>query len=423
MKIRLLLAALVLVAAPVWAQPDPIIKPPNGLPFPLVTPAEAEKLAILQPLKLHLKNVTVAAALEELQTQSGIELDLEEVNYSKKTLAKKFSIDLETRSFNAAFDAIMDAAKIKGRLQRYDTNRPWRVDFNRQYGDYGDSADAPQFKQGLFGVRLTSLNTVLSKTVDLSDAKLPQRTEQNQLTLNLMMQPDLRLPLVGTVRPRLTRAQDDQGRSLLLETDENNGRNNVYSFYNNGYNQGQTQLNLRAPAPDAKTLAHLEGVVVYPIVTKTETWEIADLMGQPEWTHAFESGEAKYDMTIKATLPAKGEGAGQVRLEIAVTSNQRATPEEVPGPMLASAPVLAGLTIVDANGVKMRVNQGNSSSDTNAGKMTTSATLYPTDQNQYDEDGNPKPKPLALPLKLTFVAPLSVVQTEAPFSFENVALP
>ena len=412
----LLVAASVLCAAPVWAQPDPIIKPPNGLPFPLVSPADAEKLALVKPIKLDLKNVTVAAALEELQTQSGVELNLENVNYSKRTLAKRVSVKVETRSFNQAFDAIMDAAGLKANLRNDNYNQPPRVDFNRYQSS---DRTGPQFVQGMFGVRLSQLITTLAKTVDLRQAKLPSRSERNVLSAYMMLLPDLRLPLVGAARPRLTRADDDQGRSLLVAKDENN-RNDVYGFYNNGYRQSQVNLELRAPESDAKSLAHLEGVVVYSIVTKTELWEVPDLLSQPEWKRAFANGEQTFEMTIKPKLSAKGDAQGgqpgNLRLAIEVTSNRRAQPDEISPPMLAGGAVIAALKIVDANGVVLRVN--GSGGDNNDGKMTTQATFYI--DNNYDDGG--KPKPLAMPLKLSFEAPLYVVQTEAPFSFENLAL-
>ena len=421
MKTRFLLAALVLSAAPLWAQPDPTIEPPNGLPFPLISPAQAEKLALVKPIKMRLDNVTVAWALEVLQQQSGIELDMENINYSKNTLAKKLSIDIETPSFNRAFDEIMDEAGLKANLQRYDSNRPYRVNFNGRYNNE-EGEGAPVSSAGLFGVKLSRLNTTLSKTVDLRIFGSPQRSERNNLSAYILVQPDPRLPVVGAPRPRLTRAEDEQGRSLLVPEDKDNKRNNrrndVYSFYSTG--QQQATLTLLPPAPDAKKFSHLEGVVVYTLVTKKETWEVPDLLSAPQWTRQFKSGDQTYDMTVKAT-PAKGKPENRVALTVEISSNQRFKSDEIPPPMLAASPVMAALRIRDAKGNELRNNSGYGSARAGTdGKLTVNATFYPS--NAYYQN-NEDTKTLALPLKMTFEAPLEAAQTEAPFSFENVPLP
>ena len=425
MKTRLLFAALLCCALPAWAQPDPVAKPVNGLPFPLVTPAEVEKTATLAPLKLHLVNITVASALEQLQDQSGVDLNMENEQYSKQTLAKKISVDVETPSFNRAFDAIMEAAKLKPNLRRDDPNESWRVDFNR-YGRPNKTTVAPQSQQGLFGMRLSRLNTTLSKNVDLRDPKAPSRSEQNTLNVAFRLLPDVRLSLVGAARARFTRAEDDQGRSLLPPKNDNQERVNVYGFYNNNYQQTQGEFNLRAPDADAKTISHLEGVVVYALITGTEKWEVPDLMSQTEWTRTFKSGDQSFDVTIKPTLVPKNKNeedgeAGSLKVAVTVVSNQRPGQNEIPPPLLASGPILAGLEIVDAGGIKLRRNGYGGGDNGNDGKITVNASFYPGGNYGYDENG--KRKPLALPLQLFFTAPLSVVQTEAPFSFENVALP
>ena len=345
-------------AAPVWAQPDPLVRPVNGLPFPLVSPAEAEKLAALKPIKLQIKNVTVAWALEELQTQSGVELDLENVDYSKNTLAKRVSLDIETRSFNRAFDGIMERAGLNASLQRYSSDRPWRVNFNSNRS--ANEADGLQFGQELFAVRLSQLNTTLSKSLDLSDASLPSRTQRKNLNASITLINDPRLPLVGASRPRLTRAEDEQGRSLLTG-EEDKPRYSSYSFYGSS-RQDQTTLTLRPPEPDAKVLRHLEGVVVHSLVTATETWEVPDLLGAPQWTRTFKNGDLEeFVMTVKANpLKTTGSSSERVALSIEVTSNRRTVYEEIPSPLLASAPVIAALRIVDAKGSEMRLS-GNSS--------------------------------------------------------------
>lgn len=416
MKTYLLFAATLACAVAASAQPpDPIIEPTNGLPFPLISPAQAEKLTLGKPIKLRLDNVTVAWALEVLQAQSGVELDLENIQYSKNTLAKKLSIDIETPSFNRAFDEIMDKAGLKATLRRDDSNRPYRVNFSGR-GNYDENAGSIVSSQGLFGVQLSRLNSTLSKTVDLRIFKSPQRAQSNTLSASLSFTADPRLPIIGNSRPRLTRAEDDQGRSLLVPVkDAQRGRERYssYSFYSR--NGSQTNLALSPAEPDAKTLTHLEGVVVHSLVTKTEIWNVADLLSAPAWTRQFTSGDETFDMTIKPAL-AKGKPENRVTLAVEVVSNKRLNPNEISPPMLAANPLMAAIVIRDAKGLELRSN-GSSSSTGNDGKLTFSATYAP--QNYYDENA----ATLAMPLTMTFEAPLEVAQVEAPFAFENVLLP
>ena len=224
MKSHITLAALFACAlpalvSPAWAQLRPILNglPPqaqpdaknNGLPFPLVSPAQAEKLAVTAPIKLDLDDVTLAVALDELQKQGKVELNLS--RGSKETLAKTLSVHLETPSFNRAFAEIMDEAGVKASLQRWDYGGTWTVAFEQA----DDGTEAMQSETGLFRARLMSLGTTLSKTVNLDDTGEGKRSQQNNLTVNLALLPDLRLPLLGAVRTRVTRADDDQNRSLL----------------------------------------------------------------------------------------------------------------------------------------------------------------------------------------------------------------
>ena len=415
MKTYLLFAATLACAVAASAQPpDPIVEPTNGLPFPLISPAQAEQLTLTKPIKLRLDNVTVAWALENLQAQSGVELDLENIQYSKNTLAKKLSIDIETPSFNRAFDEIMDKAGLKATLRRDDINRPYRLNFSGR-GNYDDNAGSIVSNQGLFGVRLGRLNSTLSKTVDLRIFKSPQRTQRNTLSASLTFTSDPRLPIIGNSRPRLTRAEDDQGRSLLPpEERRNRERYNAYSFYSR--NGSQSNLTLSPPAPDAQKISHLEGVVVHSLVTKTEIWEVPDLMSAPEWTRQFTGGDENFGMTIKPAL-AKGKPENRVTIAVEVVSNRRLDSNQIPPPMMAANPLVAAIKIRDAKGVELR-NSGSSSATGNDGKLTFTATYYPQ-SSYYDENS----KTLAMPLSLTFEAPLEVAQVEAPFAFEDVLLP
>ena len=404
------LSALLLCALPALAQPDVAPQLVNGLPFPLVAPDDAQKAAVTTPLVFHFQDVTLRAALDELQKQSGIPLDNLN-NAPAATLDKTLTLDLETLSFYQAFREILDEAGVKASLQRWNPDQPWRVDFDQT--DY--SAGAQQSAQGLFVARLTGVNNTLSKSVDLNNAKLPARSEEHYLNVNLALLPDLRLPLIGVPRSRVTRAEDEAGHSLIAPPDPNDQNNSAWSFYNNNWQRSQANLRLKAPAEGARTLAHLDGVMVYALVTQFEKWEVPDLLSQPNWTHHFESGEATFDVTITPTLKEN-----KLTMKVEVASNQPVSYERVSHPLLAYAPVLEALTIQDANGVTFRSNGSSSSSDNDNAKLTVTANYYPRDTNGNADENGAAP---ALPLKMTFNAPVDVVQTEVPFSFEDVPLP
>ena len=415
----LLACALPVVARPVLAQPDTADKPKNGLPFPLVSPADAEKMTLKAPLKLDFDNLSLADALDQLQTQSGVSLDYS--NGDKDTLAKTLSLHIETPSFTRAFGEIMDEAGLKATLQNWNGQGIWTVAFGQ--GD--ETSKALQSEVGPFVARLMSLNTTLTKQISLDNDGDAPRYQSNFLRASLTLLPDLRLPLVGNPRTRLTRAEDDQGRSLIPKPKDTarNGEdyeNQPYSFYeNNGYGRRQKSLLLTPPASDAKTLAHLEGVLIYAVLTKTDLWEVPDLMSKTEWSHTFQSGDQKWVMTVKPTL----KDGKNLTMNIEITSNQAVRENQINHPMMTSAPVMAALRIVDANGTIFR---GNGGGGFNNQKLSINTSFYANNGNNFrrrivnDED---KPKPLTPPLKMVFEAPVDVVQTEVPFSFEDVPLP
>ena len=406
MKLRGVVGATLICSLPVWAQPDPIMRLPNGLPFRVVSPEEAENLVSTGPIKLKLEDVSVARALEELQAQSGVELDLQDLQYSKETLAKRISIDVEKRSFKGAFDEIMDKAALYASLRRTGSSGAYRVEFNTK----NEVTEGSVFSQGLFSVRLVSLSYEALHKLDVSDAKIPFRTQSQTLTADITMSPDMRLPLVGSSRGRVTRAEDDQGRSLRMDIDQQELGYGTESFYFGSYWQTHGKLKLRPPLPDAKTLRHLEGVVVYSWIVKSETWRVPDLLSAPAWTREFENAEQRFVMSVEVAL-IKGY-PNRVGVNIEVRSDMPETPEEIAPAMLASSAIMDGFAMQDGEGRALRRNGGFASKGYRDGKIQIAAT--------FDGTGN---KTLITPLQMIFKAPLDVVQTEAPFAFENVPLP
>lgn len=412
MKTQILFAAALACALPVCAQPNP----PNGLPFPVVSPAQAEKMMFARPIKIDLDNVTLSAALAELQKQSSVGFNIPR-DTSKEILEKPVSIHLETPSVYRAFAEIVDEAGVKASLVRsngYDSSQLWSVNF----GETDTDDEALQAETGLFRTRLMTLNSTLSKTAIPGKTPETARSQQNNLTVSLALLPDPRLPMLGVPRAVVKRAQDDKGRSLLPTKNEgqDDWRYSAHSFYSNNYGRNAATLRLLPPEADATSLANLDGNVVYALVAKTEAWEIPDLLAQPEWKRTFKSGDQQFDITLKPTF--KEEKNLSVAIE--VVSNFPRVENRIGHPLMSWEPVRTAIEVTDADGTILRTSGGGGG--TQSQKMTTQVNFTPANR-EYDEDGNLKSKPLTGPFKLRFEVPIDIVQTEVPFAFENVPLP
>ena len=245
------------VAAVAQPQPveraEPIIKREFVLDAPLVSSAQAQKLALPDDIQIHLKEVTLLAALRELEKQSGLPLDLS--GLAREKLDAKISIDIDTPSVTRALDAIADEANLKlefGHSQSYDS---WHVQENR-----GKSTKiAPLFQDDLFAVRLLKVDVTLFKQLDLNAAK-PERTQNDNLNLTLELSPDPGLPLGGLPVLRATKAQDDKGRSLINTAP---AKPDYDAGFLDVWNKKTATLQLLPPAADARRLAQLEGEALY----------------------------------------------------------------------------------------------------------------------------------------------------------------
>ena len=417
MKTLTLFSALLSVAVAASAQPaDTAPKLVNDLPFPLVAPEKAQQLSITQPIVLNFDDATLGTVLDELKKQSGVRFETQQGNADGQ-LDKKLSIHLETPSFNRAFSEIMDEAGLKASLQDWGGNQ----DLHLFFGTQEEKSAMPKAGVGLFEIGLSGLGASFNKTVTFRDIKAPERSQNNSLNANLELHSDPRLPIIGSPQTRVTRADDDQGRSLVPQLDENERnqqRMNRYSFYSNSsWQQKNVSVNLSAPAPDAKTLAHLEGAVIYAVVTKTEKWEVPDLLAAPSWTHTFENGGQTIAFKVEATLNTdEAEGGLKVKIE-ANSSDAEQSYERIGYPLEQTEPIMSAMRIEDANGVTLR-NQGYNST---GGQNTVIRATFLPENAPFAEDGTRKK--LQAPFKFVMDAPIEIVQTEVPFKFENLPLP
>ena len=410
MRTQILLAAALVCAVLVCAAP---VRAQNGIatgaPLPQLSPAQVDEKVLSAPISLHLHDVALSAALEELQRQSGVALDLTlDRDVEPTLLDRTLVLDLETRHFDEAFAALMKAAKLSGVvLTRRLSSEPWRLSVGKIRSD----AKLPQSVNGPFVMRLSTLETnlVASKKLDLHDPEKLVSNDQSRMIIEVKAVADKRLEVFDFVRAGVARAEDEQGRSLLLD---NAIRDDAYLFTTVG-DDAQVTLRFQAPAPDAQKLAHLEGTLSYRLITKSQRWEVPDLLAAPQWERDFSSNGEIFHLVVKATSLAANKA--EVTLEVNL-------PPSLQGAALKNAPFLGGIyrriQVQDANGLMLR-STGNSF-NAEFSKSTYRAIYIPNVSPFVKENQD---KTLALPLKFVLDTPTEFVETQVPFAFENVPLP
>ena len=425
MKIILLLSGVLTVSLlapirPVWAQPDPVVRPVapiNGLDLPLISPDAATKLALPnEAVALHLRDVTLEAALKELQKQSGVEL---EFGWAERTtLDKKLSIDIETRSFTEAFNAILDEANVKATLRHWGGEESWHLEFNQTQ----DGQDSPQSGVGPFQLRLKSVDASFGQSVQLGADKAFTRSETRGLSLGLEPVLDPMLRVTGKPKVTLTVVEDDQKRSLL-QSERNDWF--VYDFDGNYYS-GATQL--KVPETGAKKITRIEGKAVYVVPSKFVRWEIADITNNKGATHEFSSNKGTVRVTVKRASRNEDEESDSVNLALEMLLvDAQGEADQSRSPLFSFGLLRSAVHLEDAAGHVLRSNGYNGSSSNN--KITMSGQFHivaARGPRVVDENGQPAEAAaptLTGPVKLVFDGPTEWAQTEVPFSFSDVPLP
>ncbi len=409
MKHLILFSALLALGVAASSQPtdtaEPIVERATVFDAPVVSVLEAQKLALPDDIQIHLQNVTLRAALQELEKQSGLPFDLS--NLSSEKLDAKISIDIDTPSVTRALDAIADEAGTKFSLNHGHAYDQWHVQENT---GKATPRFAPDFVEGMFAVRLLKADVSLFKQLDL-DAETPARTQNDHLNLTLELTPDPGWPIGGLPVVRATRAEDDKGRSLLgaarapENVDYDAGFQDVWS-------KKTATLQLLPPESDALKIVHLEGEALYFVATKRARWEVPDLLENKAPTYDFNIGETPVTTVIS---DAKIEDEN-VRFQIELTLPQNTNWQQFGGNLYSVYGVLNWMTVTDASGTRLIPNGGGGGSGGNRFSSYGNFGLPPSPGQQE------KPK-LALPIKFVFAPPTDWVQAQAKFKFDDVPLP
>ena len=410
MKIPILLSALLVCALPLSAQST------SDSVFRVVTPVQAQKFD--NDISLHLRDVTLEQALTELQKQSAVPLNWSFLN--RKTLDTPMSIDIETPSFNRAFDAIADEAGIAVMLGDLYSGGPRfvslkiadsRMDFPRL------SPDAPASIDGLFAARLKKLEVKRLSSLDWVGSQAPARQQDEHLNVSFDVTSDPRLAAINAPRLRVTRADDEQGRSLVLPPIAE--KKPFYFFSMQGLNGEKADtVALLPPQNDARRLAHLDGVAIYILPGAREIWETPiALDGKFPIEHDFKNSGQDVHLSIQS-IERKGEN---LAVNLVMSAQNSANWGALGNPLFSSSNALGWMHFEDASGAILRAKSEGGGQEGN--RMNARATFYlPQNMTPFPRPGV-EPTKLALPLKFTLDVPTEFVQTEVPFSFSDIPLP
>ena len=400
----LLLGALVVSALPTFAQS----KPRSNFSYPLISLEEAAHLADTKPIKLHLRDVTVRDALEEIERQTGFPIDTTTpVIDDAQLLDKKLSLDIETLSFKKASEDIFEEAEVQAALSFWDVTGTWQVVSNPLAGETGPlSGDEP------FQFRAVVASVQSAKSILYGKTTLPRHDTFNLLMMLLAAPPQL--PLLATSQVQLTRADDDKGNSLARPQ-------GLFLFGPVTGSGRALNVDLKPPQPTTRSLSHLEGSIFCLLAKQCETWEVPDVLNTKDTTHQFNIADGKIQLSIKPTaLP------DSITLDIQVTPLEDGQNKKVltlPNPLMDAKQYGSMVRLTDANG------------QTLFSKEAEDITSGP--QTKVRMNFRPLIKPAALkegempltsatlvgPFKLVIKAPTEIVQTEVPFSFTNLPVP
>ena len=419
MKLQLLLGATLVCAAPLGAQTAP-----RGAAFPLVLPSALDKSLADKTFRLSLKDVTLWEALQELEKQSGVALDFNDSNSELLQLSKRLTLDVNALSYSEALLELMDAAGVAGQLEKDRSAQPWELTF------YGDdiAPGAPRSGQGPFQLRLGDLILQRRQWVAWDKNNAPVRGQTASLRLSLWHTPDPLLPLLVEPEVRLTRADDENGRSLLPA--QAPAPSSFRERFIN-YNAARMWVNrpfLQAPPASSRTLAHLEGVAVYIVPTARERWEVPDLLGAQNLAHGFQSGQSALHLEIRdakrhadavefrPVISSSNASGDDFDLNlVSQRLDQTLRCEQANGEVLL--PLLGGLNR-DNGTVQVEVRFTTRSRRSRA-FFVEYGQLWKTPAG---ETGGVAPLAPG-PLKIVFDAPTQWVRTEVPFSFSDLRLP
>ena len=212
-------------------------------------------------------------------------------------------------------------------------------------------------------------------------------------------------------RFRLTRAEDEQGNSLIFQQPA--------PFPFDFETSRSVIIFLKPPAQATKKVAHLEGVALVVVPLGRETLEIPDISAAKGVAHSVGRGENAVTLTVQEI--ERTDKSLFVRFKVLARTPQKQGAGL--NPYLSAKFLAASLKLKNAEGRLLSAQS--STNNGNDGELTLGIKFTPEFFPRPGQDWNlwtDLPYPTG-PLSLLLDAPSEFVQTQVPFSFSDLPLP
>jgi hypothetical protein len=264
-----------------------------------------ERSVLLTPkrVSISMKDRPIDEVVKELARQTGYKLQYQGGQ------PRKISVDME----NATYWKVLEKICNDGRLYPGFDEQQGLVFLYQQ-----DTISPYTYHAGPF--RFVATNFNYNRYVNLANlprnGQDPNNNFDNNLNFSFMIQAEPKVPLLGVSAPRLTKAEDENGISLLPRHYENEGAYTVQYFDGGGQFrnfQHSTGVQMSKPAKDATRAKIIKGKVTVTLLSATKADVVFDKLavGKKKLSAAGQSAEidinevAEQNKAILITLHIK----------------------------------------------------------------------------------------------------------------------
>ncbi|GIW82923.1 MAG: hypothetical protein KatS3mg105_4730 [Gemmatales bacterium] len=275
---------------------------------------ELEKRAILQPTRVTLqcKNKPFAEVIKSIEKQTGFSIGAYPDEEARRLV---YDFDLKDVPFWQAIDAVCSKTGLM---------------LQNGYG-YGDGRIRLSARRGVAPFvhyhgpfRISAETFRLSKTLRLNllpvDPKGLQSNLSQQLSLDIIVSSEPRLPLLGSFSVRLEKAVDERDNSLLPPRQQSTPLHDELIAYNMGGSDNYSlpcNVQLVPPPDNATKLKYIKGIVPVTLLTKNTPIVLAEPLPKADGKRAT-VGDFSFDIK---NISKGANGLIQVDLAIQRNSN------------------------------------------------------------------------------------------------------
>ena len=295
------------------------------------------------PIRLDLRQATLAEAIDEINRQSGFRISL--VPESSEAAAHR-RVTLQERdplTFWQAMDALCKAGGVRPLSEIGPSPQPPGEGFSLGDGPLTELGPSSDF--GPFRVRLSSVHL----QSEVRPGRSPEVVASREFFLQLSLAAEPRLAIARDGAARVTAALDDRGRSLMVAQGSQIIRRTSGYF---GLSQASTvafRLDLDFPEPEVAQLRLVRGVVPVRVETRKSDPLVVPLSARPD--QVFRRGDA--ELTLVEARQASPTQPATFRVAIRQTgvATQPDDPSGLRRPGLRSDSILHRVEVLDAMGV------------------------------------------------------------------------